>query len=250
MKKRKFTPFQIAVHIGAWLPLAWLVWDAWAGNLSINPIQEITQRTGKYALILLVLSLACTPLNTLFKFRPALQVRRALGLYAFLYAALHFMTFIGLDYGFDWSLLLSEVVEKRYVLVGLAALLILASLAATSFTWWMKRLGKNWKRLHRLVYLASGLVVVHFAWAKKGDLFSLQGDILQPLAFGLAVALLLAVRIPPVRRSLSGLRVRWTASSKSGPVQEQTGPRKTRTPTKVIRTRRSAAPKPGVSDQT
>ena len=206
MRKLKFSRLQIIAHIGAWLPLLWLLWDNYAGNLSINPIQELTQRTGKYALVMLVLSLAITPLTTLSGLRQLVKLRRPLGLYAFLYAALHFFIFIGLDYAFDWNLLRGELFEKRYILVGLSALLILSALALTSFKWWMKRLGKNWKRLHRLVYLASGLVIVHFGWSQKGDFLRLQGDVGQPLAFGLAVALLLMVRIPPVRRRASQLR--------------------------------------------
>ena len=210
MKKGRIDLFRLAVHLSAWLPLAWLVWDYTQGNLSVNPIQDITQRTGKYALVLLTLSLACTPLNTLFGFRPALRVRRALGLYAFLYAGLHFLVFVGLDYGFDLSLIPAAIFEKRFVIVGLAALLILLALAATSFKSSMKRLGKNWKRLHRLVYVAGGLVIVHYSWAVKGDVLSLQGDIVQPLAFGAVVTLLLALRLPFIRSRIAGLRSRWS----------------------------------------
>lgn len=213
MKKRSlsFTPLQIAVHIAAWIPLAWMIWDYFQFNLTANPIQNLTQRTGKAALIFLVLSLAATPANTLFGWRQALKVRRALGLYAFGYAAVHFWIFLAWDYGFAWDLLRAEIIDKSYILVGASTLTILTALAATSFRWWMKRLGKNWKRLHKLVYLAGGLVIIHFAWASKGDLFSLQGDIWEPLAYGLAVALLLIVRIPSVRKRASGLRRRLAA---------------------------------------
>lgn len=209
------TPLHLLVHLGAWLPLAWLVWDWQRGGLSVNPIQDITQRLGDTALALLMLSLACTPLNTLFGFRWALRLRRPLGLYAFFYALLHFLTFVGLDYGFDLDLLPGAILEKRFVLVGLAALLILAVMAATSFDVSKVRLGKTWKRLHRLVYLAGGLAVLHFAWAVKGDLFQLRGAVLRPLLYGLALALLLVLRLPPVRRWASGLRGRFTARSGS-----------------------------------
>ncbi len=207
-KLKKFTPLQIIVHIGAWLPLIWLLWDYYTGNLTINPIQAATQRTGKYALILLVLSLAATPANTLFGFRQALKVRRALGLYAFMYAAIHLTIFAGLDYGLDWGLLQGAIFEKRFVLVGLGAFLILLSLAATSFKSSMKRMGKNWKRLHKLVYLAGGLVIVHYAWSIKGDVLRLQGDIWQPVLFGLIVLILLVMRIPFVRKWFGGVRQR------------------------------------------
>jgi sulfoxide reductase heme-binding subunit YedZ len=206
VKLATFLP--VAVHVGAWLPLAWLAWDASAGNLTVNPIQAAEQRTGRYALTLLVLSLSCTPLNTLFGFKPALKVRRPLGVYAFMYAAIHFSLFIGLDYGFDWFLIPGAIFEKPYTVVGLSAGVILAALAVTSFKWWMKRLGKYWKLLHRLVYLAGLLVIIHYAWAVKGDLLRLQGDILKPLLYGLLVAFLLIIRLPPIRKAIVNLRKR------------------------------------------
>ncbi len=206
MAKRKFTPLQIIVHIGAWIPLVWLVWAYFSDHLTVNPIQAATQHSGKYALVLLVLSLSVTPINTLFGFRQVLQVRRALGLYAFMYVVVHITIFTWLDYGLDWSLLYGAIFEKSYILVGLAALIILLSLAITSFKWWMKRLGKKWKYLHKLVYLAGGLVIVHYAWSVKGDILRLQGDIWQPLEYGIVVALLLVLRIPAIRRASSQLR--------------------------------------------
>ena len=102
LKKRfRITPWQILVHVVVWGLVAWLAWDAWTGNLTVNPIQAATQRTGKYALVLLVLSLACTPLNTLFGLRQALTVRRLRGLDAFMFAALHVAIFVWIDYGLD-----------------------------------------------------------------------------------------------------------------------------------------------------
>jgi sulfoxide reductase heme-binding subunit YedZ len=208
MKKLKFTPLQIAVHIGAWIPLIWLVWAYNAHRLTVNPIQNATQRTGKYALVLLVLSLACTPLNTLLGWKEVIKVRRPLGLYAFIYTAIHFLIFSGLDYAFNFILLFADVRSKAYFWVGVAAGVILLALAATSYRWAMKRLGKNWKSLHRLVYAAGVLVILHYAWAKKGDLFHLRGDIRGPLTYGLMVLLLLALRIPPIARGIKRLRAR------------------------------------------
>jgi sulfoxide reductase heme-binding subunit YedZ len=212
MKRPKFTKFQLLVHLGALLPLALLVWDIVQGNLSVNPIQDITFRTGKTALALLVLTLAATPANTIFGFRRAIKVRRALGLYAFLYASIHFLIFIGLDYGFDFRLLWLELVEKRYVLVGSAALLILLPLAITSTRGWQRRLGKTWKTLHKWVYLAGILVIVHYAWVQKAD-------IRQPLLWGGIVALLLAARIPAVRRAAVRFRQNRSKSPSRTPVQ-------------------------------
>ena len=197
------------VHLGALFPLAWLVWDYFQGNFSVNPIQDITLRTGKAALVLLVLSLACTPANTLLGWRQAISIRRALGLYAFFYASIHFLIFIGLDYGFDWALMRREIVEKPYVWVGASALSVLLLMALTSTKGWKKRLGKNWKRMHRLVYPAAILVIIHYAWVKKGNILALQGDILQPIAFGALVGFLLLIRTPPVKKLMIGLRDRF-----------------------------------------
>jgi sulfoxide reductase heme-binding subunit YedZ len=196
---------KIGTHLGALTPLAIIFWDYWHNQLTVNPIQEVTFRTGRYALILLILSLACTPLNTLFGFRWVLPLRKLLGLYAFMYAGFHFLIFIGLDYVFDPDLILEAIFEKRYALVGFSAFLILLPLAITSTKGWMKRLGKNWKRLHRGVYLASLLVIVHFVWLVKAD-------IRRPLTYGAVVVLLLVIRTPRVRKMIAKLRSRmgWT----------------------------------------
>jgi sulfoxide reductase heme-binding subunit YedZ len=196
----KFTKFQLLVHLGSLTPLAYLLWDYFTNRLSVNPIQDITFRTGKDALVLLVLSLASTPLQIL-GFREAVKVRRALGLYAFLYVTLHFLTFIGLDYGFDLGLIYEAIFEKRYALVGFMAFLILLPLALTSTKGWQKRLGKNWKRLHRCVYVAGVLAVVHYVWLVKSD-------IREPLAYGAVVVLLLFVRVPAVRQFIGQWRGR------------------------------------------
>lgn len=198
------------VHIGSLLPLAWLLWDFYAGNLTVNPIQDITFRTGKPALVLLVLSLAVTPLNTIFGWREIIPARKWLGLYAWGYVFVHFLVFIGLDYGFDWGLLYEAIFEKRYALVGFAALLMLTPLALTSTKGWQKRLGKKWKRLHQLVYAAGLLGVFHYLWLVKSD-------IREPLAWGVAVVLLLVARIPRVRKTLVGWRVRLTGKSSAKP---------------------------------
>jgi methionine sulfoxide reductase heme-binding subunit len=195
---------QVAVHVLALAPLALLVWNGYHGNLTANPIQAITFRTGKLALLLLVLSLASTPLNTAFGIRMALKWRRPLGLYAFMYAGLHFLTFTVLDYGLDPVLLREAIFEKRYALVGFAAFLLLIPLAITSTRGWMKRLGKRWKRLHQLVYIAGLLVIVHYVWLVKADRR-------EPLLWGAAIVILLAFRLPSVRRAVVKLRGRALA---------------------------------------
>ena len=210
MKKifQRYTPLQIAVHIYAWSALVILIFDLFTHNLTANPIQALEQRTGRHAITLLVLSLACTPLNTLFKWSELLKRRRALGLYAFMYAVIHVILFVDVDYGFAWSLIFKTVFEKPYIIVGMTGFLLLIPLAWTSFDIWKKRLGKGWKRLHQLIYLIAPLIVLHYAWSKKGDFFQLSGDIIRPLIYGLIVILFLIVRIPIIRRATASVRDR------------------------------------------
>jgi sulfoxide reductase heme-binding subunit YedZ len=206
---QRYTPLQIIMHLGAWFPIARIIVDLLTDNLTANPIQAMEQRTGRAAITLLMLSLACTPLHSLFGWREALKRRRALGLYAFMYAAIHVTIFADLDYGLAWSLIIQTVFQKPYILVGMSAFLLLIPLAVTSFDIWKIRLGKNWKRLHQVIYFIAPLTVLHYAWSKKGDIFSLQGDILRPLVYGIILLLLMIFRIPAVKRPLASL---WTRS--------------------------------------
>ena len=221
MPRQKFTKFQLAVHVAALAPLAVLIAAALTDNLTVNPIQAATLRTGKTAMILLVLSLACTPANTVFGFTQAIRVRRALGLYAFLYAAVHFSIFLGVDYGFDLGLIWLELAEKRYILVGAAALLILIPLAITSTKGWQRRLGKTWKKMHKWVYLAGILVIIHYVWVQKSD-------IRQPLIWGAILGLLLVLRIPTVRRHVVQWRSRLTRNQSKLATSKSVKPPSTR----------------------
>jgi methionine sulfoxide reductase heme-binding subunit len=199
----RLTRFQWFVHIGSWIPLAVLVSDYFQGNLSANPVQAVEQRTGLIAIAWLLLSLACTPIHTLTGFRPALKVRRALGLYTFFYAALHFLAFFVWDYAANVYFIWLDVGNKLYIFVGAGALLILIPLAITSTRGMMHKLGKRWKYLHRLVYLAGILVVLHFIWAVKAD-------IRQPLLYATILLVELILRIPWIRRKVSQKRVEWS----------------------------------------
>jgi sulfoxide reductase heme-binding subunit YedZ len=205
---KRYTALQITMHIYAWSALIHIAIDFLTGNISPNPIQELEQRTGRHAITLLVLSLACTPLNTIFKWPELIKRRRALGLYAFLYASIHVLIFVHLDYGLAWSLIIQTVFQKPYIVVGMIAFLMLIPLAFTSFDIWKMRLKKNWKRIHQMIYLIAPLAVLHYAWGKKGDFFALRGEIILPLIYGLVVIILLIFRIPAVRRTLASLRDR------------------------------------------
>ncbi len=209
-KNAKLKPdwLRLGIHLVGLFALIQLVVIAQTSGLTANPIQFIEQRLGRAAANLLVLTLAITPIVTLTGWRALSKYRRTLGLYAFFYFTLHFLTFAVVDYGLDWREILLLTGEKPFIFVGLSAGLILLALAITSFPYWMKRLGRNWKLLHKTVYLASILVVLHYAWALKGSLSTMSGDIVRPLAMGLIVALLLVLRIPSVRRWVITLRQR------------------------------------------
>ncbi len=206
MTMKKLTPLQILIHLGALFPFAKLVFDYFTNNFSPNPIQDLEQQTGFAAITLLILSLASTPLNTLFGWRELLKRKRTLGLYAFFYATLHITVYLAIDYGFDLNLLVEATLEKRYTLIGTTAYLLLIPLALTSSKYWMRKLGKNWKKLHKLVYLIAPLLILHFSWARKGDIFTLQGNVLQPFIYGLIVIVLLVLRIPLIRKKVTSFR--------------------------------------------
>ena len=188
MSRFKLDYFKLAVHIGALTPLVWLLVDWRLDQLTFNPIQEITKRTGRDALVLLLLALSCAPLSQVLKWRRILTVRRALGVYAFVYAFFHFATFVWLDYMFDLALIAEGILKKPFALVGFLAFLMLLLLAITSTNGWIKRLGKNWKRLHRLIYPAAVLVIIHFTWAAKQNFG-------EPLTYGSVLVLLLLWRL-------------------------------------------------------
>ena len=189
----RFSLLQLTAHLCAWIPLALLIANAQAGNLSANPIQDATQRIGRAAILLLMAALSVTPVKTITGIRSVQKLARPLGLYAFFYALIHLFLYVGVDYGFDPSLLIPDLVNKPYIYIGIASFLILSALALTSFRWWMKRLGKRWKHLHRLVYAAGLLVVVHYALAVKGDLLHLRGNIGWPVFYGVLVLFLLTI---------------------------------------------------------
>ncbi|MBA2353662.1 MAG: sulfoxide reductase heme-binding subunit YedZ [Acidobacteria bacterium] len=171
-------------------PLAWLVYRAVFGGLSANPIDDITDTTGQWALRLLLVSLAVTPLRRLTGWKGVIQWRRLLGLFAFFYVAVHLSTYVVLDQFFDVAAIVADIAKRRYITVGLAGFLLLLPLAITSTTAWIRRLGgRRWQRLHRLVYVAAVCGVIHLLWIVKGD------DLREPAVYGAILALLLGIRV-------------------------------------------------------
>ncbi|MCL4530275.1 MAG: sulfoxide reductase heme-binding subunit YedZ [Chloroflexi bacterium] len=218
IKNFPYTPLQLAVHFYAWSELVIIIFDLFTHHLTANPIQQMELLTGRHALALLVLSLVCTPLNTVFGWREPIKRRRALGLTLAMYAVLHVIIFIDLNNGLAWSLLIDTVIQKSYILYGMTAFLMLVPMAMTSFDIWKSRLGKNWKRLHQLIYFAAPIAALHYAMAVKGDVFHLSGDISQPVAYGAVIGLLLFLRLPFIRRFFASVRTRIRIPfSKSNP---------------------------------
>jgi sulfoxide reductase heme-binding subunit YedZ len=206
VRKRLFPWLRIAVHLLAWLPLAFLVYDFFTNKLTVNPIQFLEQILGRWAIYWLVAALAVTPLYTLTGMRDLPNRRRAVGLYAFMYVCLHLLIFFGLDYGFNWPQLWSLVIGKVYLLVGVLAVLMIIPLAVTSFDYFIRKMGKGWKRLHWLVYPAVVVSILHYGLAQKGDLFTLRGNILKPFLWFLLTFILLVMRLPIIRKWVSGTR--------------------------------------------
>lgn len=188
------------VFIACLLPLAWMVWQAFYGGLGANPIEEITHRTGDWTLRFLMITLAVSPLRRLVHWNELIRLRRMLGLFAFFYAFLHFLTYIWLDQFFMVREIVNDVIERPFITVGFAAFLLLIPLAVTSTSRIMRRLGSNWNRLHALIYLVAILGVLHFWWLVKAD-------VQEPFVYAAILMVLLGIRVWWViqwrRRSLS-----------------------------------------------
>jgi sulfoxide reductase heme-binding subunit YedZ len=177
-----------AVFVLCLLPLGLLLWRALHGQLTANPIEFITHTTGWWALTFLMITLSVTPLRRLLNLPWLLRLRRMLGLYAFFYVCLHFLTWLVLDQFFDWDAIVKDVIKRPYITVGFTAFVLLVPLAVTSTNAMVRRLGaKRWQLLHRLVYVIATLGVIHFLWLVKKD-------IREPAVFGIVLAVLLGVR--------------------------------------------------------
>lgn len=197
--RRKLLFLRVAVWCLGSLPLALLGLRLLDRGLGANPIETVIHHFGFWGLALLLVTLAVTPLRRLTGENTLVKVRRPLGLFAFFYLTLHMLSYVGLDQFFAWSYIVEDVVERPFISVGFLAYLLLLPLALTSTRGWIRRLGRNWTRLHRLVYVAAGLGVLHFYWRVKAD----EPD---PLVLGAVLAVLLAARLPMFarRRRLRG----------------------------------------------
>lgn len=169
------------------LPLIRLVVLGFMDELGANPVEFVIRSNGTWALTFLLITLSITPLRKVTGMNWLLALRRMLGLYAFFYAALHFLSYVWLDQWFDWASIVKDVAKHRYVLVGFAGFLCLIPLAVTSTNAMMRCLGRNWQKLHKLIYLIGVLGVIHYWWLVKKDLT-------QPIIYGVILALLLAYR--------------------------------------------------------
>jgi methionine sulfoxide reductase heme-binding subunit len=181
------------VKLGVFLlglaPVAWLSYAAFTENLGANPIVEITHETGVWTLRLLALTLLITPLRRLTGWNWLIRFRRMIGLFAFFYGTLHFLTYFWLDQFFDLHSILKDIVKRPFITVGFTAFVLLIPLALTSTTGWIRRLGgKRWNRLHRLVYVSAILGVVHYYWLVKAD-------VSRPIRYGAIIGVLLLARL-------------------------------------------------------
>ncbi|HWP57572.1 MAG TPA: protein-methionine-sulfoxide reductase heme-binding subunit MsrQ [Candidatus Acidoferrales bacterium] len=171
-------------------PLGLLVWDGYTDNLGANPIEAITRASGKWTLIFILITLAVTPLRKITGWRDLIKLRRMLGLYAFFYGCLHFLTYVWLDQFFDWGAIAKDVIKRPFITAGFVSFVLLIPLAATSTAAMIRRLGKRWRQLHRLIYVSALGGVLHFLWLVKAD-------IRRPALYGSILAVLLAVRLVP-----------------------------------------------------
>ena len=184
------------------LPLVRLVALGFSGGLGANPIEFITRSTGTWTLVGLMLTLSVTPLRRLSGRADLVRYRRMLGLFTFFYVCLHFMTYVWLDQFFDPASIAKDIVKRPFITVGFTAFVLLIPLAVTSTHAMMRRLGRHWKQLHRLVYLIALLGVIHYLWLVKKDLT-------EPLIYGGVLALLLIMRLPLGVTLLQGVRSRF-----------------------------------------
>jgi sulfoxide reductase heme-binding subunit YedZ len=201
---RSISYLKVLVFVAALGPAGWLVWALVTGNLSANPLSDVTNETGVWTLRFLCITLAITPLRRLTKWNEIIRFRRMIGLFAFFYGSLHLLTYVILDRfaGLDFpdgivalstvkNLAVSvgqDIYKRPFITIGFTAFVLMLPLAITSTKGWIRRMGRNWQRLHRLVYASAVAGVVHYWWLVKAD-------VTRPEAYAVIVGLLLAFRI-------------------------------------------------------
>jgi sulfoxide reductase heme-binding subunit YedZ len=189
------------------MPAALMVFDLFSGRLT-EPVEQLTHATGDWALRILLLTLAITPLRQITGWQKLIRLRRMLGLFSFTYMMLHFSIYLVLDRFFYWPEIIEDLTERPYIIAGFTCLVLCIPLAVTSTDGMMRRLGgRNWKRLHRLVYPAAIAAVLHFIWLVKADL-------VEPLIYASILAVLLGWRLRTPGRS----RRRSTSKPRSNPI--------------------------------
>ena len=186
--KRQILLAKTAIWIVGLAPPIWLTTALFRRTLGINPVETIILVEGRWTLVFLLATLAVTPIRRLTGWNRIVQLRRLLGLFAFFHACVHFLSYVGIDHLFALSIIVEDVLERRYITAGFTALVLLVPLAVTSTRGWIRRLGKRWQRLHRLSYVAASLGVLHFYWKVKADTF-------WPLVAAVTLAGLFAVRL-------------------------------------------------------
>ena len=188
-KPSHISSIKTALFVGCLIPLGHLFWQGFRNHLGANPVEYITHSTGWWALTFILITLSVTPLRRLASMPWLLRFRRLLGLFAFFYASLHFVTYIWLDQFFDWRDIVKDIGKRPFILLGFSAFVLLIPLAITSTNAMVKRLGaKRWQALHRSIYVLSAVAVAHFWWLVKKD-------ITEPFMFAVVLALLLIVRL-------------------------------------------------------
>lgn len=188
-KAQQIKWIKVAVFLACLVPLGHLFWQGLRNRLGANPVEYITHSTGWWALTLILITLSVTPLRKLASLPWLLRLRRMLGLFAFFYASLHFLTYVWLDQFFDWKDIVKDIGKRPFIMLGFAAFVLLVPLAATSTNAMVKRLGaRRWQWLHRLIYVLSALGVAHFWWLVKKD-------VSEPLVFAVLLAALFIIRL-------------------------------------------------------
>lgn len=197
---------KIALFLTALVPVALLVRGALTGTLGVNPAETIQLQTGRWALKFLFISLAVTPIRRLTGWNVVIQFRRMLGLFAFFYATLHFASYFAFDLNFAIDTMVTDVLKRPFIALGFTAFLLLIPLAVTSTRGWIRRLGKKWTQLHRLVYVAATLATIHFAWKVK----VFTGD---PVRYAAVLVVLLGFRVVWQLREVRKTRPRTVAAA-------------------------------------